>query len=111
VNATLIDSLRTTSGGSLSFALGLALLAGLLAWLALEIFRSFLRLVGENKQHRVALENLRAQLAETKLRCKSAEQAESGWNGIRKFSVVKKVNECDRAQLSGPRWVLVQALV
>ena len=95
MNATLIDSLRTTSGGSLSFALGIALLAGLLAWLTLEIFRTLLRLVGENKLRRVTLENLRAQLAETKLRCKSAEQAESGWNGIRKFAVVNKVNECD----------------
>ncbi len=83
------------AGGSLSLAAGVALLAGLLAWLALEIIRSILRTFAENKQQRVALEKLRAQLAETKLRCKSAEQAESGWNGIRKFAVVKKVNECE----------------
>lgn len=95
MNATLIDSLRQVSGGSLSFAVGFALLAGLLAWLALEIFRSLLRVFGENKQQRVALEKLRAQLQETRLRCREAEQAESGWNGIRKFSVVKKIPECE----------------
>jgi hypothetical protein len=79
----------------LSFAVGFALLAGLLAWLALEILRSLLRLGDERNQQRVTLENLRAQLAETRLRCREAEQAKSGWNGIRKFAVVKKVSECE----------------
>jgi len=95
VIATLIDSLRQASGGSLSFAIGFALLAGLLAWLALEIFRSLLRLAGERRQQRVTLEKLRAQLAETRLRCREAEQAQAGWNGIRKFAIAKKVAECE----------------
>jgi hypothetical protein len=95
VNATLIESLRNASGGSLSFAVGLALLAGLLLWLALEIFRALLRLNAERNQNRVALENLRAQLQETKLRCRESEQAQLGWNGLRKFSVAKKISECD----------------
>ncbi len=95
MNATLIDSLRNASGGSLSFAAGIALLAGLFAWLALEISRSLLRTFGENRQQHLALERLRAQLAETRLRCRVAEQAESGWNGIRKFAVVKKNHECE----------------
>jgi len=95
VNATLIESLRHASGGSLSLAVGLALLAGLLIWLALEIFRALLRLNAERLQHRAALENLRAQLHETKLRCREAEQAQTGWNGIRKFTVAKKISECD----------------
>ncbi len=95
MNATLIDSLRNASGGSLSFAAGLALLAGLLAWLALEIFRSLLRFAAEHRQQKVALEKLRAQLQETRLRCREAEQAQLGWNGIRKFAVFKKVHECE----------------
>jgi ferredoxin-NADP reductase len=95
VNATLIDSLRQASGGSLSFAVGFALLAGLLFWVALEIFRSFLRTFAENRQQRVELEKLRAQLQETKLRCREAEQAQTGWNGIRKFTVIKKIAQCD----------------
>jgi ferredoxin-NADP reductase len=95
VNATLIESVRNASGGGLSLAVGLALLAGLLAWLALEIFRSLLRAAAERAQQQVALEKLRAQLRETRLRCREAEQAQAGWNGIRKFTVVKKVCECE----------------
>ena len=95
MNATLIDFLRNASGGSLSLATGLALLAGLLAWLAAEIFRSLLRAAGESRQQRAALEKLRAQLQETKLRCREAEQAQAGWNGLRKFTVAKKICECD----------------
>ena len=64
--ATLIDSVRQAGGGSLSLALGLALLAGLFAWLALEIFRSLLRVAGERSQQRVTLQKLQAQLHETK---------------------------------------------
>ena len=95
MNATLIDSLRNVSGGSLSFALGFALLVALFAWLALEMFRTLLRAAGEHRQQRVTLEKLRAQLAETRLRCREAEQAQAGWNGLRKFAVAKRVTECD----------------
>jgi len=95
VNATLIESLRDASGGSLSFTVGLALLAGLLIWLAIEIFGSLLHANAERAQNRVALENLRAQLKETRLRCRETEQAQAGWNGIRKFTVAKKITQCD----------------
>jgi len=95
VNATLIHSLRDAGGGSLSTIAGLALLAGLLIWLGLEAFRAVLRLNAERMQSRIALEKLRAQLAETRLRCREAEQAQAGWNGIRKFTVAKKIRECE----------------
>jgi len=95
VNATLIDSLRNASAGGLSFTAGVALLAGLMTWLLVESFRALLRANAERLQNRAALENLRAQLHETKLRCREAEQAQTGWNGIRKFAVVKKVCECE----------------
>ena len=95
MNATLIESLHRASGGSLSFTVGLLLLGGLLGWLVLEIFRSLLRALADRRQNRATLEKLRAQLAETKLRCREAEQAQTGWNGIRKFAVVKKIRECD----------------
>jgi ferredoxin-NADP reductase len=95
VIATLIDSLRQAGGGSLSFVVGFALLAALLAWLAVEICRSLLRLAGERRLQHATLEKLRAQLAETRLRCREAEQAQAGWNGIRKFAVAKKVAQCE----------------
>lgn len=95
MNATLIESLHRASGGGLSFTVGLLLLGGLLGWLVLEIFRSLLRALADHRQNRATLEKLRDQLAETKLRCREAEQAQTGWNGIRKFAVVKKIRECD----------------
>ncbi len=95
MNATLIDSLRNASAGGLSFTAGVALLAGLMAWLAVEIFRALLRANAERVQNRVTLAKLRAQLHEMKLRCREAEQAQTGWNGLRKFAVVKKICECE----------------
>ena len=95
MNATLIDSLRNASAGGLSFTAGVALLAGLMAWLAVEIFRALLRANAERVQNRVTLAKLRAQLHEMKLRCREAEQAQTGWNGLRKFAVVKKIGECE----------------
>jgi ferredoxin-NADP reductase len=72
-----------------------ALLAGLLAWLAVEIFRALLRLNAERVQQRVGLEKLQVQLQTMKLRCREAEQAQLGWNGLRKFTVAKKITECE----------------
>lgn len=94
MNAILIESLPV-AGGGLSFTVGLMLLAGLLVWLALEIFRAALRTNAERVQNRVALEKLHAQLHETKLRCREAAQSQTGWNGLRKFTVTKKITECD----------------
>lgn len=95
MNATLIQSLRDAGGGSLSLRAGLVLLAGLLAWLLLETFRALLRLNAERVQARLMAEKLRAQLSEIRLRCREAEQAQAGWNGLRKFSVARKMAECD----------------
>ena len=95
MNATLIESLRGAGGGSVSFAAGLALLAGLLFWLAIEIVRAMFRANAECAQNRVALEKLRAQLLEARLRSREAGQTQLGWNGLRKFTVVKKNPECD----------------
>ena len=79
----------------MSFTIGLTFLAGLVLWLLLEIFRSILRTAADGRFQRVTLEKLRAQVQETRLRCREAEQAQSGWNGIRKFSVARKVKQCD----------------
>jgi ferredoxin-NADP reductase len=79
----------------LSLVVGLLLMAGLLAWLALEILRALLRAAAERAQQQVALEKLRAQLQETRLRCREAKQAQAGWNGLRKFTVAKKICECE----------------
>ncbi len=95
MNATLNEFLHAVTGGDLSFAAGMVLLAGLLLCLVLEVFCGCLRLSANREQSRLALEKVRAQLAEIRLRCREAEQAQAGWNGLRKFVVAKKTVECD----------------
>jgi hypothetical protein len=79
----------------LSFAAGLVLLTALAAWLILEMVRAGFRLGAERRQSLLALEKLRAQVAEVYLRCRQSSQSQAGWNGLRKFTVTKKVAECD----------------
>jgi ferredoxin-NADP reductase len=71
------------------------LLAVLLVWLGVEILRTLLRLNAERVQQKFALQKLRAQLQETRLRCSGLLQAQAGWNGLRKFAVAKKVQQCE----------------
>jgi hypothetical protein len=95
VNATIIESVRNASGGSLSLLFGLLLMAGLLAWLTMECLRTLFRITAECQLQRLAMKNLNARLQETRLRCRETEQAQAGWNGLRKFTVAKKIGECE----------------
>ena len=91
----LFDELQKLTAGQIGLTLGLLLVTVLLLQGLTEIFRACLRLRGERVQHRVALEKLRLQVRETRLRCEEVEQARLRWNGCRKFSVFKKARECD----------------
>ena len=95
MNATLTESLQKASQLGWSFKLGMLLLAGLLTWLTLEIFRTLLRLVGERAQARLALAELQIRLQETRRRSQEAATAQTGWNGYRKFTVARKTVECE----------------
>lgn len=92
---SLFDTLHAFAGGKLGLAVGLLLVAALLAQVVIEIFRGWSRINSERSQQRLALEKLRLQVQETKLRCQEAEQGKLVWNGSRKFSVAKKIRECE----------------
>jgi ferredoxin-NADP reductase len=92
---SLIETLRQAAGGSLSLAGGLALTVVLGLWAALEGLRTAWRIYGDHRQQQAALEKLWCQVKEVRLRCREAEQAQFGWNGCRKFTVAKKVMECE----------------
>jgi hypothetical protein len=92
---SLIETLRTAAGGSLSLAGGLVLISALGIWLVLEGLRTIRRMQADHRQELATLENLRQQLLEVRLRCREAGQAQFGWNGCRKFTVAKKVAECE----------------
>ena len=95
VKTTLNELVQATSGSGLSYTIGLALLLGLLAWLLVEILKSIATSLAMRREHQLHQENLRAELQETLLRCREAEQAQNGWNGIRKMTIARKVKQCD----------------
>jgi uncharacterized protein len=85
LNAILSDPAKAAG---LIIVAGLALLACVLAALG------FMRLAAERR--RVVLERRRLDLEieKARLQIKVDEAAKSAWNGVRKFSVSKKVREC-----------------
>lgn len=84
-----------TAGGKLSLTIGILLMAALFFWVLLEIARLVQRMNYERQQQRVSLDRLQAQLKQVHARSQLAEQDRLLWNGYRKFSVAKKVSECD----------------
>lgn len=92
---SLIDTLRSLTGEQLGLTLGLLLVAGLLVQITIGIGRGLMRLGYDRRQQRATLERLRLQVAETRLRCREVEQTRLVWNGYRKFTVAKKLTECD----------------
>jgi ferredoxin-NADP reductase len=89
----LFDKLQTLLGGNASFKIGL-ILAALLALLMLLMLAGTMRqLFFEGRQRRFDRERLRLQIRTASFLCREAEQAQSSWNGYRKFRVAKKVCE------------------
>jgi ferredoxin-NADP reductase len=92
---SLFDTARLGAGGKLGLAVGSLLMGGLLLWVMLEIVRLLWRMNQERLQQRLTLDRLRAQLQTIQARSQSAEQDRLVWNGYRKFSVARKVSECE----------------
>jgi Flavodoxin reductases (ferredoxin-NADPH reductases) family 1 len=91
----LIDAARAGAGGRLSLFAGLLLMGALFFWCVVEIARLFQRMHYARQQQRSTLECLRAQLQSIQARSQEADQNRLVWNGYRKFSVTRKVSECD----------------
>lgn len=92
---SLSDMARAGAGGKLSLTVGLLLMVALFLWILLEIARLLRRMNDERQQQRATLNRLQAQLKQVHARAQEAEQDRLLWNGYRKFSVARKVSECD----------------
>ena len=92
---SLFSTLHAATGDSLSLTIGLVLVGALLIQTLIAISRSLLRLYYDRRQQYAALDRLRLQVQEIKLRCQVAEQGNLLWNGYRKFTVAKKDRECE----------------
>ena len=82
------------SSQGIAFLAGCLLVGGLLVQLALMLFDS-LRAANHARAVRAReLQRLELDIRAARLRIQSAEQEKTGWNGVRKFTVAKKVPEC-----------------
>src|SRR6266850_3765396 len=92
---SLFTTLHAVAWDSPSLIVGLVLVGALLIQTLIAIGRSLLRLYYDRRQQCVALDRLRLQVQESKLRCQVIEQGKLLWNGYRKFTVSKKIRECE----------------
>ena len=92
---SLFEALRSLPGGPLSVSIGTIFALALFVLLLVEVFRSLRRLRFDRLMQRAALERMRAEVQEIRLRNRDAEQIRLVWSGCRKFTVAKKVTECD----------------
>src|SRR3989442_842434 len=92
---SLFDTLHAAVGGRLSLTIGLALIGALFIQVVIEVGRGLLRLYYDRQQQRATLVRLQLQVQETRLRCHEVEQTKLVWNGYRKFTVARKVRECE----------------
>lgn len=88
-----MPSFNLTSSGFV-FLVGYLLLGGFATQLALVVFSSLRSAAHARAARSLALERLALDVRTARLRFDSVEQERSGWNGIRKFTVAKKIAEC-----------------
>lgn len=90
----LLDQVRWISAWHLGYAIGIAIITGVLLQTMLHLYSYARRLAFEKRQQSLAGEQMRLSIRAAMLRCQEAEQSRLVWNGFRKFRVSKKVLEC-----------------
>jgi uncharacterized protein len=90
----MIASAFNTSPAGIAYILGCILLGGLLLQLVLMVFNSVRASVHARAVRTRELQRLELDIRAARMRIQTVEQERSGWNGIRKFTVAKKVFEC-----------------
>ena len=90
----IIEQLRAALGGNLGFVVGCVLLGLLTLQLLLMLYVSLRRVYFDRGQRRLSRQRLELLIKAAKAQCQEVEQAKLLWNGSRKFTVTKKVLEC-----------------
>ncbi|MBC8008542.1 MAG: 2Fe-2S iron-sulfur cluster binding domain-containing protein [Burkholderiales bacterium] len=78
----------------IAFIAGCLLVGGLLVQLALMLFNSLRAAAHARGARARELQRLDLDIRAARLRIQTAEQEKSGWSGVRKFTVAKKIAEC-----------------
>jgi len=91
----ILETLRAMGGADFGFKVGLGL-AGILGMQALLMLGGTVRqLYFDGRQRRADRQRLSLLIQAAALQCQEAGQARFVWNGYRKFTVQRKVRECD----------------
>ena len=77
-----------------AYVAGWLVICGLILYVGLLTGGSVRRLWFERQRGRLEQERLALEIQAARLRIQTVEQARSAWNGVRKFTVEKKVEEC-----------------
>lgn len=80
---------------TLTVGVGFVLIAGVLVQLALMMLHRIRQGIHSSLSHARELERLTLDIRSARLRAEVVEQERSGWNGVRKFTVARKVAECE----------------
>ncbi len=78
-----------------AYTTGWLIIGALVLQVGLMVTNSARRSVHEQRRARLEHERLALDIKVAQLRLQTVEQAKTAWNGIRKFTVAKKVKECE----------------
>ena len=92
---SLIEHVQAALGGNLGLVLGCVLVGSLVAQMLVMLVSSVRQLAAESDQQRFARERMELLVKSAKADWQDKETAKSLWNGLRKFTVAKKIKECD----------------
>ena len=92
---SILQTVQAAVGGDLALKIGLGLVVLLAAQVLLSLAGTLRQLHFDSRQRRAEHERLKLLIRVAAAQCKEAEQTRHAWNGYRKFTVRKKVRECE----------------
>src|SRR2546428_17383 len=92
---SIIHRLQAAFAENPALAIGYFLLGLLTFQILLALCGTLRRMYWERRQFQLARERLQLQIKAALLKCQEAEQSKLVWNGYRKFTLAKKVPECE----------------
>ncbi|MBM3876816.1 MAG: 2Fe-2S iron-sulfur cluster binding domain-containing protein [Verrucomicrobia bacterium] len=91
----LIDKAQAALGGNLGLTLGCLIIAALAVQVLVMLASTLRRVVGEGTQRTLERERLELLVKSARSEWQDKQAAKDLWNGYRKFTVSKKIKECD----------------
>jgi len=91
----LIDKAQAALGGNLGLTLGCLIIGALAVQVLVMLLSTFRRVVAEGGQRALERERLELLVKSARADWQDKQVAKDLWNGFRKFTVARKIQECD----------------